>query len=385
MTFSFVHLQVESNRRYNALTSTLKRHDVAALAERRRRNIVSTPDFDGCRCCYDPNADGHGEYRALIEYKLQKLASHQEHEELNENNNHNNNNNNNMNDTWGQKGGNEESHGTSDNGSKDNDSDDDDDDDEFDYLLDEDLPGNEHASSALQEFEAQRRAELEFELLARQMALQHGYGTHRQLHPVRVLKAAGLASNPARPAPPAVVLHLVDPDSIGSASLDFYLETDLASKYPGTMFMRSGGRSTLLMDASIATKAFGTQLQAERDMPALVAIRDGVAVNICPRLRGLCAEDDGPIEPHAVRMWLEQSGVLMSQPPRYDELCFIRPEEDALMDYLAHQKPQEVDEEERYDCGVEGCSKTFAHEHVGIKNTEQDGLIVKEDVVLGSS
>lgn len=32
--------EVQSNRRYNALTSTLRRHDVSLLADRRRRNLI---------------------------------------------------------------------------------------------------------------------------------------------------------------------------------------------------------------------------------------------------------------------------------------------------------------------------------------------------------
>jgi hypothetical protein len=329
---------------------------VAALAERRRRNLVTTPAFDGCRCCYDPNSDGHGEYTALVQYKeahpiVEQLLLEEEEKK--------------------------------DAGANENESREEDSDDEFDYLLDEGLPGGE--DNGLKELEEQRRAELEFEILKRQVALQHGYGTHRQLHPARVLKAAGLAANPSRPPPPAVVLHLVDPDSIASASLDYFLETELASKHAGTVFMRSSGRSTLLMDAAIAQKAFSTQLQADGDMPALVAIRDGVAVNICPRLRGLSAEEGGPIEPRAVEMWLEQSGVLRPQPPVFETLCYIRPEEEALMDYLTQQKPNQLHEEERYDCGLDGCSKSFRHEHVGVKTSEQDGLVLKEETVLGTN
>lgn len=344
--------QVESNRKHNALKATLRRHDAVAQAERRRRNLVSTPSFDGCRCCYDPNSDGHAEYQALAEYKAQRpiLESLPEVEEEEK----------------------KEIHDS-----------DEDSDDEFDYLLDEDLPGDEFGGgSALKELEEQRRAELEFEMIQRQTAMQHGYGTHRQLHPGRVLKAAGLASNPARAPPPAVVLHLFDPDSTTSASLDYFLETDLAPRYPGTIFLRSGGRFTLLMDESIAQRAFGNRLQADRDMPALVAIRNGVAVNICPQLKALSAYDGEEVETRAVEMWLENSGVLLSNPPNFYDLCHIRPEEDALMDYLAHQKPEEVDEEEIYDCGVPGCQKTFHHEHVGVKTEQQDGLIVKEETIL---
>lgn len=348
--------EIASNRKYNALQATLRRHDVAALAERRRRNLVSTPAFDGCRCSYDPNSDGCGEYRALLEYKRQHPIRREEHlEEVEE----------------------YKESKVEDNHSGD---DDDEDDDEFDYLLDEDLPGDE----GLKEHEEQRRAELEFEMIKRQVALQHGYGTHRQFHPTRVLKAAGLGANPSRTPPPAVVLHLVDPDSISSASLDYFLETSLASKHPGTIFMRSGGRSTLLMDAGIAERAFGNRLHPDVDIPALVAIRDGIVVNISRGLRDVTAEEGGVIETSAVEHWLENSGVLRSQPPLFDTLCYKRPEEEALMDYLAHKKPEKIMEEERYDCGLDGCSKSFPHEHVGVKTAEQDGLLVNEDIIIGN-
>jgi hypothetical protein len=53
------------------------------------------------------------------------------------------------------------------------------------------------------------------------------------------------------------------------------------------------------------------------------------------------------------------------------------------MDYLSSKPAQVPPEEERYDCGLEGCNKTFKHEHVGIQTSEQDGLVVKEDTILG--
>jgi hypothetical protein len=340
------------------LERTLRRHDVVAMAERRRRNLVTTSAFEGCRCCYDPNGDG-GEYRALMEYKEQHPVS------VFENNNT----------TTVEEEEEEENHEPN----VSNDSDD----DEFDYLLDDDLPGT---NSDVKELEENRRAELEFQMLTRQVAIQHGYGTHRQLHPGRVLKAAGLGENKSRQPPPAVVLHLVDPDSIASASLDYYLETSLAPQTPGTVFMRSGGRSTLLMDAAVAQKTALGVLRPDQDMPALIAIRDGVVVNVCPNLRGLSSEADSPIDEHAVQRWLDSCGVLRSQAPSVmEELCYIRPEEDALMDYMATKKPQNQNQPqlERYDCGLEGCNKAFKHEHVGIKTSEQDGLMVKEETVIG--
>ena len=380
---------MESNRRYNALTTTLKRHDVAALAERKRRHLVQTPTFEGCRCCYDPTSDGGGgssgsataDYPALVEY-------YQQHHYSSSNNETNDNEN-----------------------EKQADSEDDDSDDEFDYLLDEDFSSttnnnndndnnDEEYRTSLQQAEEARRAQLEWEILQRQVAMQHGYGTHRQMHPLRVLKAAGLTTTTTtttganntmmmtRPPPPAVVLHLVDPDSRASASLDFLLETRLAMQYPGTIFMRSVGRTTLLMNAPLLVHKHFPMLNVDGgdggDLPALVAIREGQVVNISKGLREVCQYEGGEIEPRAVEMWLEQSGVLRHHPPSYDSLCFIRPEEEALMEYLGQKGPiqQQHPEERFFDCGVAGCCKTFPHEHVGIKNSEQDGLVLKEETIL---
>eukprot|EP00525_Craspedostauros_australis_P010247 CAMPEP_0198130774 /NCGR_PEP_ID=MMETSP1442-20131203/54679_1 /TAXON_ID= /ORGANISM="Craspedostauros australis, Strain CCMP3328" /LENGTH=368 /DNA_ID=CAMNT_0043791463 /DNA_START=1 /DNA_END=1107 /DNA_ORIENTATION=- len=360
--------QVLSNRRQSAMQRTLRRHDVVAMAERRRRNLVKTPTFIGCRCSYDPSSDGGGEYKALIDLR----ASVQKAEALV------------TADADAAAGGgyvangyicgvvNEDGKDNNDGNDSDGDSDGDSD-DEFDYLLDEDLPD----SQEVKEMEERRRAELEMQMLSREMALQHGYGTHRQLHPVRVLKAAGLGDRSKREPPRAVVLHLVDSESLGSASLDLYLEKLAASDAArGTVFVRSGGRSTMLMDAELARKAF-PRLDADRDMPALVAIKDGVAVNVAPKLQGLMNGDR--IDERSVRHWLERSGVIVDTAPAMDFLCHIRPEEEALMEYLATKKPQEA---ERYNCGLPSCAKLYAHEHVGIQTSTQSGMVVPEEAIV---
>lgn len=330
--------EIESNRMYNALTSTLNRHDVTQLAERRRRHVLHNLKFgSGCRCSYDPNADG-GEYRALLELR-EELGNDDEVEEQEP-----------------EPEPEEQQH------------DDEDSDDEFDYLLDEDLP----IDMALEE---RRRAELEFQMLAIEMALLHGYGAHRQMHPNRVLKAAGLGV--ARDPPPAVVLHLFDADSRASASLDICLEK-LAQEYKGTKFVRSGGRATLLMDPDLATKTL-PNLKPDDDMPALIAICDGNVVATCIRLQGLTMDDE--VVPHAVRDWLDHARVLLANPPAFDSLCRIRPEEDALLDNMRAGKQQMPP---RFDCGIPTCYKPFYHEHVGISNKAQDGLLVPEDTIIGS-
>ncbi len=317
---------------------------------------------EACRCSCDPNSDG-GEYHALIEYKALKRVEQvleeqiaKEEEEYERKNNSDNS---------------------------------DDSDDEFDYLLDEDFGADEN----IQALEEQRRAELEYQVLMRQVAGYHGYGVHRQLAPNRVLRIAGLGRNASDsrksslpPPPSAVVVHLVDPESMASASLDYFIETELAKEYSGTMFMRSGGRSVSLMDSELAKKSFPSNvLDPDRDMPALLAIRDGVVINACPRLMGLAF--DGEIERHAVRQWLDRSRVLLTEAPTH-EMCFITPEQEVHMDFMQSQMQKQAmptpEEEEYYNCGVEGCCKTFKHEHVGVQTSEQSGLVVQEEAILGN-
>mmetsp|Transcript_26114 Transcript_26114/g.39516 ORF Transcript_26114/g.39516 Transcript_26114/m.39516 type:complete len:405 (-) Transcript_26114:44-1258(-) len=332
--------EVESNRVYNALTSTLSRHDVTVLAERRRRHVLHNLKFgSGCRCTYDPNSDG-GDYRALIELREIMKKEQEEADEDEEE---------------------EPDHEEED--------DKDDSDDEFDYLLDEDLPIDN-------DLEERRRAELEFSMLHQEMATLHGFGVHRQMHPCRVLKAAGLESR-GRSPPDAVVLHLFDPESMKSASLDLILE-DLAKTCKGTKFLRSDGRSTLLLNADVASSAL-PNIKLEEDLPCLVCIDGGTVVSTSPRLQGLTEEDR--TLPSALRNWLDRSHVLVESTPPFDQLCSIRPEEDALLDHMRAPKEPEL---ERFDCGVPNCNKTFFHEHVGIGNEQQKGLVVSEEAVLGT-
>ena len=350
-----------------------------ATAEQRRRhdrNLVKASTFEGCRCCYDPNSDGGGDYRALMEYREQKRQD--EEEELDDEK-----------EDVKIRSTNEpipspaapekptESESDSD--------------DEFDYLLDDDdLPG----ASANKQWEEARKQELEFQIWCNQVAMQHGFGVHRQLHPSRVLQVAGIAGPKqtnqtfsSRLPPPAVVLHLLDADSLSSASLDYYIEKTLAPANMGTIFLRAPGRGTLQWNAD-SPRMKGTligELEPDRDLPCLVAIRDGVVNNICPNLREFSYSRDGDaeIEPHAVEQWLNQSGVLIPRAPPVDTLCNVRPEEDALMSYLGNiNKASEKAEIDFYCCGVEGCQKSFYHEHVGVETAQQSGLVVKEETVL---
>jgi len=354
--------EVEGNRSKAALDATLRRHDRIALAERRRRNVLHNLSFgSGCRCCYDPDADG-GEYPALKDARVcmpvgitkegvvvEDLKEVRKDDESND-------------------GG-----------------DDSDDDSEFGYLLDDDLPGDDN----LRLMQQDRLQELELAAMMQESALQHGFGVHRQMNPSRVLTAAGLGMEASRygiaAVPPAVVLHLFDADSEISASLDLYLEEMASTKYKGTKFLRGNGRATLLGNQSIVNNVLPS-LKIESDLPVLVAIRDGVVTAVARKLSGMCVVRDGAVEPRAVEEWLNNANVLLTDVPlEFEDLCRIRPEESALLENMMREKAK-MDEiqEEVYKCGVTGCQKTFRHEHVGVKNGEQSGLLVTEEEAIGA-
>lgn len=334
-----------NNRLADSFRQTLRRHDIVAERERRRRNLVSVDCFEGCRCAFDPNSDGGG-YRALIQLREERRCELRVEP---------------RNGTRSDEEAEPESVGS---------------DDEYDYLLDESLEGQDDDLLLLEE---RRRAEIELMVLEREVAQQHGYGVHRQSHPARALKLAGLKPGCSNP-PPAVVLHLFDPDSRASASLDLYLEFIASSFAKGTMFLRSGGRSTLLLDSNLARKVL-PRLDPERDIPALVAIRDGAVVNTCPSLKGLVDNFSGQVDLDRVEKWLWECSVLLEQIPRLELLCGIRPEESALLDNMGGHEAVSV-MEDCFRCGVTGCSKSFPHEHVGIATEYQTGLVVGEHSVL---
>jgi hypothetical protein len=296
--------EIETNRKGNALMATLSKHDFVAARERQRRNLITSED---CRCCFDPNQDG-GEYWALIQLKQQlpkidDLAKNQT----------------------------EEIHKK------------DEEEDEFDYLLEDcELPEDEW-----------RRAELEWNMLQNEIRRFHGYGSVRQIHPSRVLGAALRA--------PVCVLHLFDADSPASAWLDLYFEQTLAPKTMGTLFLRSDGRSTLLMNP----KHF-SDIDPHHNLPALIALKNGAVIQKNLQFKGL-VDDTGAVMESAVETWLDRCNVLRTTPPVDEDLCRIRPEEQALTDSMVP----------RFDCGVDGCYKTFPHEHVGLSSR-----LVSEEEVL---
>lgn len=405
---------IEEQRIGLALRSTLQKYDIVAERERRRRHsvilnqgslsrdglVVANKDH-GCRCSYDPNSDG-GEYRALIELRMkrQQQQFHSDNDESEILSSYD--------EVVDEKKVGErdkfdlhrfdESTKSKTIEKNDSNTDDDivdDDDDEYDYLLEDDLPSDTVESIKL--YEERRRAELDWEVLQNEIAMLHGYGIHRQIHPQRVLHVAGLhqANRHEGMLLPNVVLHLVDSDSMGSASLDLFLE-QLAPKYRGTIFIRSSGRATILLNSNLFHNVLPmfhsshSSSSVDNDLPALIAIRDGVPIHACIQLKGLINNADNEVDTSAVFHWLNRSGVLRSDRPTYmDQICRMRPEEEALFDScsleIQKHRARGAQEEERYDCGRDGCIKTFPHEHIGEKNEKQDGLLISEAAILDNA
>lgn len=350
--------QYNTDPSYTRIEDKLRSYDRVAAAERARRlqrHTVEMTFGQGCKCSYDHQSDG-GEYAALIELRDKR---------------HRNSGVNGATLEGGDIAGlledsckrySEES------------DDDDDSDDEFDYLLDEDLPVGD---------EQRRLQELEDIALYNAALEQHGYGVHRQMHPSRALRAA-VRSNLSGACSPTVV-HLFDANSRQCAEMDLALEK-ISTKYRGTRFLRAEGRAVILMDADTAGH-FGLRL--ESDVPSIMVFKDGILSQPPKKVSDFGDRSGDVIISHVLEQWLSHSGVLQYNPPRMDDLCRIRPEEEVMMDMFAglcgEIKTQEVVEEEFYNCGLAGCSKKFAHEHVGVKTSEQSGLVVlpeNEEVAL---
>ena len=307
----------------------------------------------GCRCCYDPNTDG-GDYELLAAAKEELMTTANEvgiEENL----------------------ASERERYLSDNNHDNDDGDDDEssDDSEFDYLLDDDVPG---LSS---EYENQRRAELESLAQRLEQLHHHGYGVHRQMHPSRVFSAAGYGTDTMRDVvrPKGSVIHLFDAFSPRSVALDLYLER-IASKFPGTKFVRGIGVSSM-----VYADSNGDDSWKRGDLPMLLAVKDGKVVAWNAGLKDFFSSAD--LETRVVEQWLNRAGVLVEAAPSLDEICRIRPEETALLENMMklNRLGDGGLDEERYDCGVVGCCKTFQHEHVGVKTEAQNGLLVTEDQV----
>ena len=77
--------------------------------------------------------------------------------------------------------------------------------------------------------------------------------------------------------------------------------------------------------------------------------------------------------------------LLRSVPIEFEDFCRIRPEEDALLENMRRERKQmqRIKEQDIYCCGVQGCQKAFYHEHVGVQNKAQSGLVVNPDDILG--
>jgi hypothetical protein len=351
-------------------------------------NLLTNLSFgSGCRCCYDPNGDG-GEYELLASTKRERTAAGVVHAD-------------------------EAEIGAIVNDFDCSSNDDNDSDGEFDYLLDCDIPnatnnnntdesGDDGYNENYDDLQSQRRADLLAMAYHHEVARYHGYGVHRQMHPQRIFASAGYdASETERDkiSPPGSVLHLYDAYSSLSVSLDICLES-MAKRFGGTKFVRGLGITSLLY-----AKDGGDNGWKKGNLPMLFAIKNGRIIAYSSGLRDFYRDGRSStpeVEDALVEQWLDRAGVLHTHPPPLVSLCRIRPEEDMLLENMRKLNglgssggrmmrqsgrgdvDAEEEEKERYDCGMVGCNKSFYHEHVGVKNDTQAGVLVSESQVVSS-
>ncbi|CAN0223958.1 unnamed protein product [Pylaiella littoralis] len=214
------------------------------------------------------------------------------------------------------------------------DDDDDDDDDDLDYLLDD--PEITHM--------AQARVEAMHADAARLQSLRAlGFGVHSEVPESEVEVASSRRFRGA-----GVVLHLYNPDSTLGAWLDLLLECK-AGSYMGTRFMRC----RLNPESGVASR-----MRIQR-VPALACYKGGVRVAYTEQLSQF-GDSDG-VEPGAVDRWLAASGTLEFDPPDINTLR----EGNGVLGARGGRDESEEDEaaEARFDCGLDGCHKTFRHDH----------------------
>jgi len=317
--------EAEINARRNATESILRLHDRVAKLERHHQ-INLLPNTNLYKSCYTMEDGQLMDYPALREYRHHLMIESDD------------------SDAEASLPDDVTGCAVASRGSLSDDNDDeeedDDDDSEYDYLLEE-------TTLNISNVEEERRLEMKLRGLHLDIARGHGYGVHRHVNPWNVWEQAGVNT----PNPPqAAVLHLYDPTSTPSAKLDIILETKFASKYKGTKFLKADGK-----------KAVNTILPPD-SVPCLMAIHNGTIIATSDKLRDVMDRHYNVIDEWALEEWLDRANVLIREAPNLDHLVRFRPEEEALLDSI--RKDEEV-VEEYYDCGLEGCQKTFCHEHVG--------------------
>jgi len=250
------------------------------------------------------------------------------------------------------------------------DSDSDDSDSDFDDLLD-DLP-------------ASFTSQLEEQQTTLALLHAHGFGNPLSLSPTSLPSAISpLVAGEHVPT----VIHLYDPTLTDSAHLDLHLEC-LASEHPGTRFFRVDGTALFNNPYPQIQKLRELfRLTSSADVPALIALRGGIVENVSQKLEAFGTIDRTPsLSPNfpssptlsldAVSSWLNSSNVLAATATiDVARLCAASV---AVRESLAKAQEkalEDADLEERFDCGMNGCCKTFVHQHIGAEGDGQTAML----------
>jgi hypothetical protein len=156
-----------------------------------------------------------------------------------------------------------------------------------------------------------------------------------------------------------MVCHLYHPESDLCAALDLSLER-LAARHPGTRWVRGERRAC----GEVLTRL---RLEVPEDVDALLLLfRDGCLVDYT---RGVARFGRGDeVYEDVLEQWLGHAHVLESQAPP------VKHARELYGHGAGEQggRPAEEGEEEYYDCGKDGCRRTFYHTHVGVGDVPND-------------
>jgi hypothetical protein len=234
---------------------------------------------------------------------------------------------------------------------------------------------------------------------------RHRHRHHTELPPARILHLVHLRC-------PALVAHCYHPHSPLSAALDLVLE-ELASRYPGTRFVRTPWPHALAADMAgrlrvpaVAAAAAAAAVEGDGGKSGLLlAVRDGCLVDACGDYGRRFGDRGGGagggqgrvyVYADAMEQWLRHCRVLESEAPDVTKARkflgalerraqrVVEEEEQKLKGRRGLRRggvgdeegeaggsddddDEEEEEEAYYECGLAGCRKAFAHSHVGLE------------------
>ena len=230
---------------------------------------------------------------------------------------------------------------------------------ELDAMMDELALGEDEELARIQAEAMAAMQEQAAHVLAAQSC---GFGVHRSVYS----SAAAIALTEEMPR---LVCHVCDDRSRLCARVDLHLER-VAAAHPGTGFIRVYATPDKPIGRELLDRlGLSARAAARQTAPALVALVDGRVVATADSLCQFGSDD--ALASEALDMWLQHTGTLSADLPSREWLKANAGKKRGRGGLglagrlgLATADDEGEDEVDYYDCGLEGCQKAFAHEHV---------------------